>query len=291
MTTSPVTPILMSISATVPYYGCDRMVLEYTDRWLTGTKWLGIPFAGALGIVGRSKIATILCNDKHRLSINLARCIASKPLKEKLARRLTKKLFHPDEIRQAQEALLNCELDDEPNVKAAEHYFVAQWMGRSGMAGTKYELSSGLSLRWASGGGDSNRRYRSAVDSLDAWHQALRTCTFSTVDFREFFEKCRDRPQHAIYCDPPFPAGGSKYLHTFTPKDHRQLHALVERFQQTRVLMRYYDHKLIRKLYADKEHWRWEFIKGRKSTNKDAPEVLITNILEGDRHRKPKKSV
>jgi site-specific DNA-adenine methylase len=276
----------MRVTAILPYYGCDRMVLESTDAWLSKTRHLGVVFAGSDSIVLRQagKLPTVLCNDLHRHSINLGRVIASPTLKEKLAKRLAKKLFHPDELSTAQAKAKAWKPTDTPDLDAATWYFISQWMGRSAMAGTKNEFSGGLSIRWGSGGGDSNRRYRSAVESLDAWHAAMLCCSFSTEDFRVFLAKSlkQDKRSHAIYCDPPFPAGGERYLHAFTPQDHRDLRDAVAKFTATRVLMRYYDHPRVQKLYADKDKWRWQPVAGRKSTNDKVGEVLITNILEHD---------
>ncbi len=75
-------------------------------------------------------------------------------------------------------------------------------------------------------------------------------------------------------CDPPFPGPGDSYKHTFDEKKHRAMAGRLTAFQNCKVLLRYYDHPLIREIYPE-DRWEWTHLKGRKSTNEEAPEVLI----------------
>jgi site-specific DNA-adenine methylase len=108
-------------------------------------------------------------------------------------------------------------------------------------------------------------------------------CSFSTFDVFEFLTRCEDADRHAIYCDPPFPGPGDEYRHKFTIEQHRQLAMALRSFSKTRVVCRFYDHPLIREIYAPGSHtdtghgWNWRYLKGRTQANDVAPEVLIIN--------------
>lgn len=275
------TPV-MKVRAVVPYYGAARMVAKEVGRLLQGRKHVSVPFAASMSEIPYIGAQTLLVNDLHRHVINLCRALADPALRERLAHRLKRWPFHPDVLLKSQQYAKNWVPTEEPDLWAAEAYFVSQWMGRSGLAGTKHEFTGGLPVRWVAGGGDSNVRYRSAVESIDAWGLQMERCNFTTLDYRTFFESIADDSRSGVYCDPPFPVGGAKYWHTFTPKDHRRLHRRVARFTKTRVVLRYYADPLIEELY-DEEHWCWNRVPGRKSTNEKVSEVLITNILKGDR--------
>lgn len=165
-------------------------------------------------------------------------------------------------------------------VDAAADYFVSQWMGRSGKAGTKGEFVGGLSVRWTSSGGSSIRRYRSAVESLDEWHAVLRRCEFTCLDFSEFLEACRKRDHagHVIYADPPWPGLGEEYRHVLTPEQHADLATRLADFQHTKVVVRLNDHPLVRDLYPA-DRWRWITSPSRNQANREVAEVLL--IHEG----------
>lgn len=251
---------------------------------LTGCEWVGIPFAGGMSEVPHIKARTILVNDKHRHIMNMASCVSCDGSREQIVYALSDLPFHPDVLGYAQMHCIEMERagwdfskrDARPDPQWAVNYFISQWMGRSGEAGTDKEFSGKIPIRWNAGGGDSNIRYRSAIESLAAWSETMQRCTFSTLDFREFLCNClkHDVPKHGIYSDAPFPLGGEKYKHKFVEKDHRDLRDLLGKFQSARVVVRYYDHPLIRELYAG---WKWIEFTGRKQSNADAPEVLITN--------------
>lgn len=270
---------LPEVKALVPYFGAARMVAKHVGASLDGCNWAGIPFAGSMSEVLYIKARTIVCNDLHRHIINLARCVADQATFTKLWRRLRGKLFHADELTEAQQHA-NFEpafkWDGKADIDAAEAYFVACWMGRSGKSGTNSEFQGKLPVRWNAGGGDSAIRYRSAVKSLRLWRDQLQRCNFIRGDAFEFIAQCKDEPGHGIYCDPPFPGPGDAYRHTLDELSHTRLARTMERFQRTRCVMRFYDAPLIRLLYPERL-WTWTNIAGgRKSTNAEAPEVLLT---------------
>lgn len=271
-----------TVTALVPWFGSNRLLAANVGAAVAGCRWVGVPFAGGMCELLNIDANILLVNDLHRHVINLARVVAHDESRRTLIRRLRRKLFHPDELAAAQEM---CRPGTHtiawPNIDLAEAYFVCSWMNRSGKAGTKGEFTGNVALRWKAGGGDSAVRYHSAIRGLAAFAKVFRRCTFSTMDAFEFLAKCPDLPKHAIYCDPPFPTAGQDYVHNAGADAaergwHARLRDTVSRFEKSRVVMRFYDHELIRVLYPE-PRWTWHRFAGRKQTNELAAEVLITN--------------
>lgn len=274
---------LPAIGAIAPWFGSARLLGPAVGQLLKGANWVGIPFAGSMAEIPHIRARTIVVNDLHKGVITLARVVADESLGPKLYRRLRRHALHPDDLAESQsvcrmmeEVSDSCDaLDEETILRWAEHMFVASWLARSGSAGTKSEFDAKLALRWAAGGGDSAVRFQSAIRSINAWRRSLRRATFSSVDAFAFLAKCKDLPQHAIYCDQPFPGGpGDKYKYHFTLKQTEQLSQELLRFGQARVVSRFYDHPIVRDLYPESE-WTWHHLSGRKQTNAAAPEVLL----------------
>lgn len=261
-----------------PWFGSNRMLGEHVGTTLAGCEWVGIPFMGGGAELLHIKARTIVANDLHYHVINLAMTVAHPEYGPQLYRRLRRKLFHADELKAAQLALSDghhAPLDETPGIDAAEAYFVSQWMGRSGKAGTDGELKGGLPVRWEAGGGDSAVRYRSAVKSILAWRKILERCTFTCLDAFAFLDKCKDAAGHAIYVDAPWPDDGDGYAHKF---DHAKQVKLAEKlasFEHARVVVRFGDHPQIRELYRPELGWAWQEIEGRTQANATKREVLI----------------
>jgi DNA adenine methylase len=279
----------MKVTALVPYYGSDRMIADQVGQLLADSEWIGVPFAGGMSVLAHVDCRSIAVNDLNKHVVNLAICVACPERRRKILDRLKSLPFHPDVLFTAQTICSAWEKENTPNSVLvsgdsnwATHYFVSQWMGRSGMAGTDKEFEGNLSVRWTSSGGDSNTRYRSAVKSLAEFGRIMRRCNFTVLDFREFLKKCKDQKRHSIYCDAPFPQGGDKYKFndgaddTARRKFHTDLRDAVSRFESATVVMRYYDHPLIRELYPESE-WTWNHLEGRKQSNEKAAEVLLVN--------------
>lgn len=275
------TMVKPKIGALAPWKGSNRLLAHEVGKELEGAEWVGIVFAGGMAEVPRIKARTLLVNDVHRHVMNLATVVANESECQRLIAELESLPFHPDILSTAQK---RCAVRE--TVQAADrqlgdrlwalNYFVTCWMSRSAIAGTRHEFKGNLPVRWEPGGGDSNVRYRSAVESLQAWNKTLRRCNFTTLDFREFLRRCYDRPNHGIYCDAPFPDAGNDYRHPFTHADHKNLAAQLAEFTSARVVCRFYDHPLIRELYPEPK-WKWRRLKGRKQSNAAAPEVLLLN--------------
>jgi hypothetical protein len=69
------------------------------------------------------------------------------------------------------------------------------------------------------------------------------------------------------------------YRHKFTHNDHHELAHILDRFKQTRVVVRFGDHELIRQLYPE-SRWTWNMLTSRTQANEGKSEALI--ILNGE---------
>lgn len=274
----------MKTTALAPWFGSSRMIAKEIGKLLDGCEWVGIPFAGGMSEVPHIKARGLLVNDLHRHVMNLARVVANDGHRSVLQAQLEGLIFHPDILRDAQERCVMWEQQWESgerpafeiNIGAARSFFTAVWMGRSGQAGTDDEFNGNLAMRFTASGGGSNTRYRSAIESLEAWGQTLKRCEFSCLDWRVFLTKCQDRKKHGLYVDAPWPKDGGNYRHKFTEQDQRDLAAALGKFDQMRVVVRYGDHPLIRELYPESK-WTWHMMTSRTQGNNDKAEALIIN--------------
>lgn len=281
------TTLKRQVTALVPWMGSNRSLAAEVGQEAKGAKWACVPFAGSMTELRHIEARTILVSDLHRHLINLARVARCPKQGPQLKHELEHRLFHEDELREAQMRCIQREgglflLDDpDDNLQWAIDYFVVSWMSRSGIAGTRNEFGGRLCARWDAGGGDSAKRFRSAVAALDEWRRVMERCTFLVADAFEVIANVKDRPGHLVYCDPPFPDAGDGYRHSFTYEQHRRLALQLSAFEQTKVVCRFYDHELIRELYPVREAgggWTWRHPKGGKTqTNAAAPEVLLIN--------------
>jgi hypothetical protein len=271
------------ITALAPWFGSNRLLGPEVGRHLERCEWVGIPFAGGMCEVPHIAARTVVVNDIHQAIINLGRVTSDAVLGPQLYRTLRRKLLHPTELQAAQDRCRNIEasientsdkVSDELMLLWAEHYFTAVWMARASEAGTDRELDASLALRWDAGGGDSAKRYQNAIRSLNDWRRTLRRATFSSLDVFAFLERCKDAPKHGVYCDQPFPGPGDKYKHKFDDAKTARLAKRLTGFQHARIVCRFYNHPLVRKLYPE-SLWKWHHLSGRNQTNKKAPEVLL----------------
>lgn len=256
-------------------------------------RWCGIPCVGGAAEIPHIDTAAGLANDLHLHIINLARVVRNREQRARLIESLESRLFHPSELAQAQHRCPSREmgsvagglfagdaapvrLQDDGDVEWAADYFVASWMGRGGEAGKTREFSQNLAFRFSSSGGASSTRYRSAVESLEAWGHALRDWEFCTMDAIEFLDRIKDDPGHGVYVDPPWPMLGDEYKHSVSESFHVRLYAKLMSFKNVRVVVRYGDHELIERLYANPQ-WTWIRHASTNQRGNDCDEVLIVN--------------
>lgn len=269
----------MTVTSLAPWFGSNRMLGHEVGKRLSHCSWVGIPFAGGMSEIRHIKSRTIVANDLHRHIINLANVVASPIHGPALRRRLDNLLFHPDVLQRCQSRCISKEAGHIiGTVEWAEAYFVCCWQGRSSRAGTKGEFQGQLALRWNSSGGDSSKRYYSAVEALDDWRDQFKRVTFSCMDVIDFLGKCKDASRHGIYVDPPFPGTGDGYKHTMDKQKHIDLASTLSGYSKTEVVCRFYDEPMVRDLYPEPS-WVWNELSGRNQANNQTPEVLVTRNL------------
>jgi site-specific DNA-adenine methylase len=275
-------------TAIAPWFGSNRTLAENVGRALEGCRWVGVPFAGGMSELLHIQAPSVVVSDLHTHVLNLAAVIAHPGLNPQLRERLDGLPCHPDVLAAAQARCRErerCQDDEwfgvglttcEPDLDWAVDYFVCAWLSRNGCAGTKGEFNAGHSVRWDAGGGDSATRFRNATDGLAAWQGVMRFCSFVRLDVFKFLLEVKDEPEHGVYCDPPFPDVGDSYKFRFDEQDQRRLAKKLTGFKRLRVVVRFYDHPLVRALYLEPE-WNWSRFEGRKQTNEKArEEVLLT---------------
>lgn len=280
-------------TALAPWFGSNRTLAANVGAALSGCRWVGVPFAGGMCELLHITASTVVVGDLHAHVLNLAAVVASDFLNPQLRAYLANLPCHPDVLCAAQQRCRERESDaaynwfgesqspGTPQLEWAADYFVCAWLSRNGSAGTKGEFNAPQSVRWDAGGGDSATRFRNATEGLAAWQQVMRRCNFVRVDALNFLSNVKDEDGHGVYCDPPFPEVGDSYKYAFDVGDQHRLAKKLAGFKRCRVVVRFYDHPLIRELYPERL-WAWNRFEGRKQTNETAhEEVLLTrNVRE-----------
>lgn len=278
----------ITTTAIAQWFGSNRMLASEVGRQLGKLDWCCVPFCGGCCELPHIQARAGVASDLHRHVINLARVVRDPLTKDELVRMADSMLFHPDELAAAQDRCIRRERASSPGLFARESfeeanligwacdYLVSVWMTRGGMAGRSNEFAQSMSFRWTSSGGDSAKRYRSIVESLDGWSIALRPWSFSVADAFEILPNVRDERGHGVYVDAPWPEAGNEYACRFTVGRQKALAAALSRFKETRVVVRYGDHPLIRELYPA-SRWTWIEQTSRTAGNNDLAEALIVN--------------
>lgn len=293
MTREPATDT-MHISAIAPWFGSKRNLAPRIVAALGPHRCYWDVFCGSLAVPlakPAAKFETV--NDLHGDLINLARVLQSEDHAVDLYGRLSRTLMHEDFFHEACErfkARDHAPAGESPDTDRATDFMIASWVGRNGVAGTD-SYNQGFCVRYTGNGGHGATRWRSATDSIPAWHHRLRNMTIlNRCAFCDLLPRIEDAEGTAIYLDPPYITKGAEYVHDFgTPgacgqtHTHEELAALLARFRQARIVLSYYDHPLLEKLYPKWSRRCIEVSKamahqGRRGQNDtSAVEVLLCN--------------
>lgn len=219
-------------------------------------------------------------NDLHGGLTNLARVVQDDELAPQLFDRLQRTLFCQGLYKDSQDECAAFFMEDPWPIRSldwAYHYLVVTWMGRNGLAGTVAELDTGFCRRFTSNGGDPAVRFRSVANSTPWWWQRLHAVTVLSEDGISLAERIEDKQGTVIYADPPYVVKEAKYLHDFEGDDHIRLATTLGRFSKTRVVVSYYSHPLLDKLYCENGFRLVERTTTKQMGNgkKEAPEVLL----------------
>ena len=281
------------LTALAPWFGGKRTMAPDIVQQLGKHRAYFEPFCGSAAVLlakERSSHETI--NDLHGPLVGLARTLADPDLATQLYERvrgtLSSTALFWDSVAWIDE---HPDPDGHADVEAAYHFLVVSWQGRNGTSGCA-RTAFAPAVRFTPGGGSSSTRWRTAAESIPSWHDRLRDALILNMDAFELLPKIDDVEGVAIYADPPYLLKRARYEHDFSDRtdplfgeqdDHARLAELLGRFTKARVVVSYYDHPRVRKLYAG-----WTFIdctrqknlarqnkRGAKKT--DAPELLIVN--------------
>lgn len=276
----------MKIKAIAPWFGGKRRLAERIVQALGPHRAYWDPFCGSLAVPFAKPAATMeVVNDLHEDLVNLARVVKSNTLAPALFDRILRTAMHEDLFMEAAARVRSRGPlpGSRPCVDAAYDYIVMSWMGMNGVSGTA-NTNSNFCARYTANGGHAAKRFMSVGESIPEWWRRLRNVTILRRDAFELIPRIGDAKGTVMYVDPPYLVKGAKYMHDFKASDHARLADALHRFKKLRVVVSYYDHPDVRRLYRG-----WTFVpvhvnkalvaSGRRDRDNPvtAPEVLVIN--------------
>lgn len=280
----------MKIRGIAPWFGAKRQLASRIVAALGPHNNYLEPFCGSLAVLMAKPVSRETANDLHGDLINLARVLKHEDSALKLYADLSRIVVHEAMFHEAYDRYrrlwsripVSAEFQD---VGRAVDFMVCSWLGRNGMSGTPI-TNNRFCVRHTANGGSPTTRWSSVVESIPAWHMRLRNVTMLNRDAFELLEKFEDDTNACIYVDPPYIAKGkgTRYVHDFEPSDHERLVKLLRRFRHTHIVVSYYDHPLLEKLYPDWTRTDYMVTKSLVSSGQrdkrgavKVMEVLLTN--------------
>ena len=275
------------ITAIAPWFGGKRTMAPIVAEEIGKAKSYYSIGCGSMSDFFAKEPSTMeTAVDLHEYLTTLAMVLSREELAVQLYEKLTRTLACESLYRESKDYLASHHAYSDNAVTIAYHYFVASWLERNGVAGTKCDDYQ-MAVRWTSGGGHGATRFRSAVESIPVWHNRLRSVLILNRDMFDVIPRIADQEGTVIYCDPPYlmttRSGSTRYLHEFTEEHHTRLSEEFARFKKTRVIVSYYDHPRLAELYPGwtvRKCYRQKnlHVQNRRGVGKcEAPEVLLIN--------------
>lgn len=283
MTTQSGSDSTMKITAIAPWFGSKRTLAPKIVAELGKHSAYWEPFCGAMSVLLAKPPASMeTVNDLHGDLINLARVIQDDDCGPAFYRRLRRTWLHDDTYAESLEMMRTLSEPDDGmhDDERAYWFFVKSWMERNGYAGTQGRGPGHFAVRYTKNGGHGATRVQRATDSIPAWRRRMRQVTILRRDGFDLLDRIEDARGVVIYIDPPYIEKNAKYVHDFELEDHHRLSRTVRRFQQTRVVISYYDDARIRDLYEGWAFVSHEVTKGLSNESgrgTTATELLIIN--------------
>ena len=273
----------MKITAIVPYYGGKRTLAPTIVKLMGDHKEYWEPFCGSMAVLfAKPRCSLETMNDMYGDLINLARVIQDVRLAEqfydKVSRTLCAEQFF-DEAKNRWFKFDPRQPFDGIDVGRAYDFFVASWMGINGVTGTK-RCNYKFAVRWCGTGGHGAVRWRNVVSSIPAWHRRLQNTLIIRKDAFYVIDNIKDAVSTVIYCDPPYIMKSNKYIYDFEEGSlfdlscHQRLVNSLNRFKLAKVIVSYYEHDDLNKLYVG-----WERIVIEKSRQS------MRNATRGDKKK------
>jgi len=269
------------IKAIAPWFGGKRNLAPKIVDALGDHRVYWEPFCGSMAVLmAKPPCVMETVNDLHRDLVNLARVIQHATHGPALYRRLRRTLM-AEELFNESGAIIRGGEAGEFDPDRAYHYFTTAWLGRNGVAGTS-SYNAHFCVRYTANGGHAAKRWDSVILSIPAWRKRLRNVTILRRDAFELLERIDDRARTAIYVDPPYLIKSKKYKHDFDDADHQRLAEALGRFKHARVVVSYYGHPDLDKLYPGWARRAKEVTKAMSCTGPSkkptkAVEVLLIN--------------
>lgn len=284
--------IFVKISAIAPWFGSKRTLAPEIVRQLGPHRAYWEPFCGSMAVLlEKPECSSETVNDLHGDLINLARVIRDRHYGPALYRQLRRTMIHERLFGDAETEIngntIEVGADDDAQLDLARAYsfFMATWLGRNGVAGTtKGSCGKQFCVRYTKNGGHQGTRFNSAVSSIAFWRRRMREVCILRRDGFDLLERIDDQEGTAIYLDPPYLVKQAAYVHDFKDADHARLAKALRRFKRARVVVSYYEHADLAKLYKGWSKLECTIAKGLGNQGKrgqngrvDAPEVLLIN--------------
>ncbi|KKN79812.1 hypothetical protein LCGC14_0336670 [marine sediment metagenome] len=274
------------IKAIAPWFGSKRNLAPLIVDAIGNHRVYWEPFCGSMAVLLAKppcKMETV--NDLHGDLVNLASVIQHEKYGPGLHRRLSQTLASEELFWESVTVVRASEPCPVLDIDRAYHYFVVSWLGLNGMAGRDGLRGDAFCVRFTATGGQTAVRWVNVVESIAAWRTRLRNVTILRRDGFGIISKIADAPRTAIYVDPPYIVKGarSNYKHDFDTADHQRLADALGRFQHARVVVSYYDHPDLDRLYPGWTRRTKEVSKAmahqgkRGKNNTKAVEVLLIN--------------
>jgi DNA adenine methylase len=281
-----VTPTRYKIDAPIlayaPWAGGKRRLAPFIVDLLGEHDTYVEPFVGGCAILPqKAPCKCEIVNDANPAVVTVLRAVRDNPYLLPMLQGLS---FDKEQFEACRKRLAGEQpepISHDPVLAACQ--LVVWWMGANGYAGTT--KTGWFAQRRTKTGGDPAVRWESFKRALPALSARLQGVGIRNQDFRQLLaERPHDLPGVAIYADPPYVTKRITYAHDFTPQDHADLAAILNRFRRARVVVSYYDAPELATLYpAD----RWERIEVGMSkssanartgaTKTPAVELLLVN--------------
>ncbi len=277
-----------AITALAPWFGGKRNLAATITAELGDHRVYWEPFCGGLAILGAKPPCVMeTVGDLHGDLTNLAWIIQDRIEGPRLYRRLRRVLMAEPLFDISGDVIREEEPPALPDGERAFHYFITAWFGRNGVAGTN-NYNAHYCARYTANGGHAAKRWQSAVRSIPWWRRRLRNVTILRRDAFEVLAKIDDAPGTALYIDPPYLAKAARYAHDpdalpgrwGSLRWHVRLARLLRRFRRARVVVSYYDHPYLPRLYRG---WTLRKIDVSKAMShrgkRGASDVRATEVL------------
>lgn len=242
----------MILSAIAPWFGSKRTLAPEIVKHFGPHDTYYEPFCGSCAVLFAKPPSRLeVASDKHSDVINLLKCLREEKQARAIWEFVERMPVSETMFAEASERMKS-PIEDEyycDQFRAID-FLVVSWQGPSGLAGTKNKPR--FAKRNTASGGSTAARWRNVGQSIPAWHERLRNVEFRNMDAFEIIEDIPDREGVLVYIDSPYADGsrkGGEYVFDFEPEQHRQLAAMLQRFQYAQVIVSYYACQEIDELY------------------------------------------